>query len=217
MAYARRPSGATRTSNGRSPTGALATIAPCATSRTSRRLGWPGRYTPTYTRRPSGEMAMPMPPGRYSPTSMDGMRDRYGTSARRRRARTSTIATPSAVATYARPSAPSARPCGAAPASTRAVTPRALSTKETSRPAALVTNSVTGGCESGVRGEAAAAGLVGAPAGDAVSEGGSAAGAGVRPGVAAVGASSSPHDRSIAAARASATRRRRAGAAARRR
>ncbi len=69
----------------------------------------PGTLTPTYARAPSGERAMPMPPPRYSPSVTGPVAVRYGTRATRTRVRVSTTATPSAVATHARPSTPTAR------------------------------------------------------------------------------------------------------------
>lgn len=109
---------------------------------TSSTPGPPGTLTPTYSCRPSGASAMPIPPPRYSPVVAGPLRVRYGMRPRPVRVAVSTTATPSAVATQARPSAPSASPYGAVPASTEPTGPRAGSTKVTVEPPKSVTRSV---------------------------------------------------------------------------
>lgn len=69
-----------------------------------------GTLTPTYTCRPSGAIAIPIPPPRYSPVVTGPVRVSYGMRASLVRFPVSTTATPSAVATQARPSAPTATP-----------------------------------------------------------------------------------------------------------
>lgn len=110
VAYTSLPSRDTSTSKGRRPTGAVPVTFRVPVSMTSSTPLPSGTLTPTYTRRPSGDSAIPIPPPRYSPVVTGPVRVSYGIRVSRVRLSVSTTATPSAVATHARPSAPTATP-----------------------------------------------------------------------------------------------------------